>query len=398
MTPVDAGDWILVCGGFHAQGGMDRANLALTEHLLSAGARVHLVAHDIEKALVSRPGVTASLVPRPAGSYVAGELNLERRAHRLSAELRSSGRRPIMVANGGNAAGADVNWIHSVHAAWPACDDDAPSWFRLKNRTTKAWARRRERRALSGVRVIIANSQRTARDLVYAAGADPGAVHTVYLGSDPSWVPPDESQRARARHVWCADAGKPLLVFVGALGYDCNKGLDTVLRAWPEVSQGWGAELVVAGGGATAIWQRRANAAGSGIRVLGHIENVGELLTAADVLISPVRYEAYGLAAHEAVCRGVPAIVSASAGVVERFDPELRGLLLDDPEDAPALAARLRMWRDGREGWRERFAATSSRLRSRTWDQMAGEIAILSTADVTTTRKWHPSPVHAQLR
>lgn len=376
MALADARDWVLVCGGFHAEGGMDRANLALARHLLAAGARLHLVAHRVDPELAATPGVTTAIVARPAGSYLAGELGLERRAHRVAEALRRQGRRLTMVANGGNAAGADINWVHSVHAAWPCCDDEAPAWFKAKNRATKAWMRRRERRALDGPRVVIANSARTRRDLA-AIGVPEERIHTAYLGSDPEWTPPSLSDRASARAAWCTDPRRPLVVFVGALGHDANKGFDTLLRAWPRATSGWEAELVAAGGGATDHWRRIAQRAGEGVRVVGHTTDVGRLLAAADVIVSPVRYEAYGLAVHEAVCRGVPAIVSASAGVAERFTPAVAGLLLNDPGDADVLAAKIREWREGIPEWRDRFAAVGRELRSRTWDDMAADIVRL---------------------
>ena len=39
--------------------------------------------------------------------------------------------------------------------------------------------------------------------------------------------------------------------------------------------------------------------------------DVAPVIAAADVLVHPARYEAYGLGVHEALCRGLPAIVSA---------------------------------------------------------------------------------------
>ena len=52
--------------------------------------------------------------------------------------------------------------------------------------------------------------------------------------------------------------------------------------------------------------------------------DVPNLLRAADCLVAPTRYEAYGLGVHEALCCGLPGIVSADAGVAERYSPELQ--------------------------------------------------------------------------
>jgi hypothetical protein len=79
---------------------------------------------------------------------------------------------------------------------------------------------------------------------------------------------------------------------------------------------------------------------------------------------------------HEALCRGLPAIVSAGAGVAERYPADLRQLLLDDPSSASELGARLVAWRLD-AGVAGRVAEFASRLRARTWDHMARDIAEL---------------------
>jgi glycosyltransferase involved in cell wall biosynthesis len=100
------------------------------------------------------------------------------------------------------------------------------------------------------------------------------------------------------------------------------------------------------------------------------------VFAACDLLIHPARYEAYGLAVHEALCRGLPALVTAAAGVAERYPADLSQLLLQDPRSATELTARLSGWRED-AGIADRVAAFASRLRSRTWDHMSREIALL---------------------
>ena len=46
-------------------------------------------------------------------------------------------------------------------------------------------------------------------------------------------------------------------------------------------------------------------------------EEAPAVLAACDALVSPTRYEAYGLAVHEALARGLPALVSRSAGIAD---------------------------------------------------------------------------------
>jgi hypothetical protein len=70
----------------------------------------------------------------------------------------------------------------------------------------------------------------------------------------------------------------------------------------------------------------------------------------------------------------VPALVSASAGVAERYPETLRGLLITNPDDSFELFERLVAWRRKLERYRELTVPFSAALRAATWDGMAGEI------------------------
>ena len=105
--------------------------------------------------------------------------------------------------------------------------------------------------------------------------------------------------------------------------------------------------------------------------------NVNVLAMPETVLISPTRYEAYGLAAQEALSTGVPALVSRSAGVAERYPADLADLLLADSDDSQDLIARLLGWRDRVSEYARLTLALSQRLNQYTWDDMAAQIVSL---------------------
>ncbi|MBV9773221.1 MAG: glycosyltransferase family 4 protein [Gemmatimonadetes bacterium] len=358
---------------------MEKANAALAEYLADVGVPLHLVGHEVEPELRERPGVATHLVPRPAGSFLVGERLLERTG--LAVARRVTAERPgaRVLVNGGNCHWPDVNWVHSVHHAWPCSDEGAPAWFRAKNRLMKNSARRRERRTIRAARVVLANSEQTRLDLVRHLGVDPERVHTVYLGAEPSWGPVRAEERAAARAWLEVPAERPLAVFAGALGYDRSKGLDRLLEAWALLCSdpAWDVELAVAGGGrGLDHWKVEVARRGldGRVRFLGFTERVADLLAAADVLVSPTRYDAYGLVVQEAICRGVPALVTARAGVAERYPAALRGMVVPDCEDAADLAARLRSWRGAMPRWKDEFRPLSDELRSHTWRDMARTI------------------------
>jgi glycosyltransferase involved in cell wall biosynthesis len=116
------------------------------------------------------------------------------------------------------------------------------------------------------------------------------------------------------------------------------------------------------------------------VRVLGFRTDVPTVLAASDVLVHPARYEAYGLGVHEALCRGIPAIVTDAAGVTERYPQSLSGLIVQGPPERDSLIAALRGWRALAIDWRSRAETAAASLRARSWDEMAAEIAAAVSA------------------
>jgi glycosyltransferase involved in cell wall biosynthesis len=372
MTP-----WLLISGDFTPLGGMDYANHALAKYLAArAGVEVHLVTHRAWHDLVSLPGLIVHPVWRPWRSHLAGMPLLAWAGRRWAAKLLN--RNVRVVVNGGNCRWHDVSWVHYVHAAYRP-QAAGSILHRLRCRMSHAYALATERATLQRAPVVVCNSVRTRRDVTERLGIQESRAHVVYYGIDPKRFHPitrAEREEARARLGLRND--RPIVVFVGALG-DRRKGFDALFAAWQMLCRnpGWDCDLAVVGAGAElSAWQERAREAGLAerIRFLGFRQDVPRVLAACDVLIHPARYEAYGLGVHEALCRGLPALVSAQAGVAERYPPELGALLIPDPEDSSALADRLTHWRNNLERIRVIVIPFSDRLRSYTWDHMAERI------------------------
>jgi glycosyltransferase involved in cell wall biosynthesis len=367
--------WAIAAGDFTPRGGMDRANHALARYLARSGRDVHLVAHRVWPDLGSLPGVTVDLVPRPFGAHLLGAPLLSRAASRTSRRLGPSAR---LLSNGGNTRWVAPTWVHYLHAAY------APQLAGVRARVSALAGRRRdlarEAETITRAPAIICNSARTATDVRRCYGIDAARLHVVYYGSDAGQFGTVScGERRDARRSIGLDAEVPVAIFVGALG-DRRKGFDVLFDAWRRLcaDPGWDVKLAVAGVGAeVGAWERRAAAAGLASRVsfLGFRSDVAGVLAACDVMVHPSRYEAYGLAVHEALCRGLPAIVSAAAGVAERLPADLLPLTLPEPMAADDLVARLRLWRGDMPAWRARAGAAGEVLRGRTWDHMAAAIA-----------------------
>jgi glycosyltransferase involved in cell wall biosynthesis len=374
-NPLQA-PWVLVAGGFHRSGGMDKANLALAEYLVEQNTPVHLVCHSFDNEIALHPLVTIHRVPRPADSFLLGKPLLDICGRRVARKVVSHWPGARVLVNGENCLWPDINWVHCVHRAWEPQKVKGPLWFRAKHGLGTSLVRQREKKVVRIARVFISNSNRTSRDLVERLAVEPERVHTVYLGAESDWRPVTREERTTSRDSLKINEGRPLAVFVGSLGFDNNKGFDVLLEAWKRLCANpqWDVDLAAAGhGNALAMWREEVARCGltNRIRMLGFTHRVRELLGAADVLVSPVRYEAYGLNVQEAICCGVPAIVSAGAGVAERYESKFAPLLLPDPEDVHDLVERLWQWRSNMEGWKASFREFGDTLRTYSWRDMA---------------------------
>jgi glycosyltransferase involved in cell wall biosynthesis len=333
---------LIVTGDFVRTGGMDKANFYLADYLARRGVAVHLISHRVDPALLDYPNVTFHCARLPLKSYFLGGFFLSRLGTRVARDL---GKGAIAIVNGGNCPLPAVNWVHYVHAA---ADSRMPGPFlrRLKGVFSHRLFLHDEKVALGRARIIIANSKRTKEDLVTRLGILPDKIHIVYYGADAiHGQPPDAREKETLRDRLGFSREKILFTFIGGLS-DRRKGFDLLFEAWqtlpPEMRAT--AELLVIGAGAEIpAWKARALEAGIGdsIRFLGFRRDVPDILRAADALVSPTRYDSFGLAVLEALCAGLPAIVSQHAGVAERYPASLRELLLSDPQNRAELVEKL---------------------------------------------------------
>jgi glycosyltransferase involved in cell wall biosynthesis len=175
-------------------------------------------------------------------------------------------------------------------------------------------------------------------------------------------------------------------VFLGRLSRE--KGLMELMEAWRSVRPP-NAVLLVAGPdmdghawnvGPAARELVRANGLESSVRFLGSIRDPAPLLRAADVFIQPSHFEAQGLSAVEALASGVPVIASATGGLLD-FVKEGENGTLFPPEDAPALAVRLRQL-IGDQSLRRRMSSAARASVEADYDEKAvfGRFADLVTA------------------
>jgi glycosyltransferase involved in cell wall biosynthesis len=370
--------YLLVAADFIKTGGMDRANFALADYLAKQNYQVHLVAYQVATELLNYSNITFHQVPKLLNSnFLSGPL-LDRFGRFWAKRLERNGTR--VIVNGGNCQWGDINWVHYVHAAYRS-ENRVDLLRQIKGYLSHQTFLTDEKKALQSARIIIANSERTKQDILANLDVQSEQVKTIYYGIDPTiFYPASVEEQTQLRHNlnWVQD--KPIVVFIGALG-DRRKGFDTLFTAWQQLcaDPSWDADLVAIGRGAELpLWQQRTAQAGLEWRIqfLGFRSDVPDILRAADCLVAPTRYEAYGLGVHEALCCGLPAIVSGNAGVAERYPETLQDLLMSNPDDAEDLVLKLKKWRSHQDHYQKLIYTLSQELRNYTWDDMAKNILV----------------------
>ena len=120
------------------------------------------------------------------------------------------------------------------------------------------------------------------------------------------------------------------------------KGLHDLIDALPRVAKSASGpvRLLVAGRGRPRAFERLA--ARRGVRHLllfcGHRDSLLDLYAAADVLVHPSYYDAFGLVCLEAMACGLPVVVSRNSGVSEIMKDGDGSVFVDMPCSREALA------------------------------------------------------------
>lgn len=146
----------------------------------------------------------------------------------------------------------------------------------------------------------------------------------------PNFVNPDPG---------CGEGLGEYALYVGRLSVE--KGLDTLLSAWPLLNQT--IPLKIVGDGPLSDYVRQACAANPKIEWLGRqpMEAVHQLMGDASFLIFPSKwYETFGRVAVEAFSKGTPVIAANIGAIAELVQHERTGLLFE-PDNPVDLATQV---------------------------------------------------------
>lgn len=330
---------------FSYTGGIEKYIYSLVERLIAAGHDVHYFAHRFEPYEHER--LTFHPVPWRRFPKSFRVRNFDRNLNRELAQhefdlvhgFTKSTQQDIYT----DGSGTLVEYVDATRADWP-------EWRRKLYRATPhqraILALERERFQRDAIRRILPMANFVKEQILARYPVDPARVEVTYSGVEIETFHPEhratEGPKFRAEHGIPSDAA--MLLFVGNDWR--RKGLDVALRALPTIAaQLPHARLAVAGhDNHPAQFRQLAESLGLADRVhwLGSIREIRNAFAASDLFVFPSRYDVFGNVGLEALATGVPAVLSAAAGVGELLEPERVG-------DAAAAGARLEVWEDPAE-------------------------------------------------
>jgi glycosyltransferase involved in cell wall biosynthesis len=267
--------------------------------------------------------------------------------------------------------------VHTCHAfAWQVADAGSKSTPR---RLLSSAARRvflqmdRYAATLSDALITVSDLN---RKMAVAVGLAPAEkLTTIHSGIDLT-----ASKDAPSRDDLCRSLGldpsQPVVGTVGRLA--TQKDPLTFVRAAKLVlDRKPAAQFIMIGNGPLEREVKEAVGSDLGIRMLGHREDVREILTVLHAFVLSSRWEGLGRALTEAVGTGIPVAATAVDGIPELISHGVTGLL-SPPGDAEALADNILWLLDHRdEALRMAERARTRVVREWGVDQMVQQIEAL---------------------
>jgi UDP-glucose:(heptosyl)LPS alpha-1,3-glucosyltransferase len=210
----------------------------------------------------------------------------------------------------------------------------------------------RRQYAPGGYRKILTVSERTRTEILATyPRVPPNDVAVVRYGVDVTRFHPSRRERegAAVRRELGIPLEQPVVLCIGS-GFR-RKGVDHLLAIWDREPPA-GAALVIAGNDQhLAAYRRRARGARGLVVFTGPRADVERLYAAADLFTLPSMFDAFGIVVLEALASGLPVVASRDIGAAEVLTGPLADLVVADPSDEAALAARLALGLDpGRRG------------------------------------------------
>jgi len=347
--------------------GQGRANFEIARYARKQGIEVTLIADRVDPEMEESGVRWIRLQPKRRSNWLIHGLEFTLRANRLVESLRND---YDLIHGYGYTLDRPhhINTSQYVHSAWRK----SPVHVSRQNRNLYGayqWLYSYinavgEKRAYANARVLVPASN-TVRQELMELGFPPDRMRVILNGADPAEFHPGKEDRAALG----LPENVPLALFAGDIRTG-RKNLDTTLAA---LAKSPNLHLAVVGKKEGSPFPALAEKLGVAERThfLDFRRDIAQIMRACDFFVFPSRYEACALVLVEAISSGLPVITAKTTGGSEVIS-EASGILLNDPNDAEALATamnRLVGDRDLRQAMSMAAAESSSRY---TWDKIAG--------------------------
>ena len=359
----------LVIRRYHAHGGgAERWTDRHARRLMARGHEVHLVAESFgapPNDAILHPVEISSTHPwwRPAGSRLQFARQAEKVVQRLPVDV---------VHDMGDGWCGDLFMPHhgTRRGGFRQNARLTPALERPLRRLAHRWAPRyrefdklesRQYAPAPGKR-FVALSRMVREDMCDLYDVPARSIDVVYNGIDVEAYSPARTVSERQA---CRDQfGLPAAVTYLIVAHNFRlKGLAPLISAFSETAR-WGEKvlLVVVGAGKPDRYRRLARSLDCehSVRFLGNVRDPRAVYRACDVYVQPTYYDPCSLVALEALACGLPVITTRFNGAGELLRTEREGMVLDEPDDLPALTGALERYLD--EGVRREAAQAARAL------------------------------------
>ena len=311
--------------------GQGRINLEVAREAVRRGHRLHLIASEVEDALVDNDNV--AWYPVNVEALPSELIRNQIFAIKSSRLLKSAGRVDVSLVNGAITFGpSDVNAVHLVHTAWRNSPyygyrgKYAPRalYQKLYSYVSARW----EQKSFQNTGKLVAVSDLLGRQLE-EMGIDPHKIVVIPNGVDVSEFSPGTEDRAALR----LPVDVPLALFAGDIRTS-RKNLESVLETVKLVPR---LHLAVAGTVSGSPYPAMAEDLGITDRVhfLDFRDDLPKLMRASDMFVFPSRYEPFALVLLEAMATGIPVVTASTVGAASLVEDS--GIVLENPDDVQGI-------------------------------------------------------------
>lgn len=274
----------------------------------------------------------------------------------------------------------DVAMCHMPQVAWRALPRDARKEGGLRGALADVALSagvRLERKVYGRARRVLVASG-LCKDTLTIAGVDPAKIAVLPFGIDAArFRPPSGDERRAARRAFGIAHDDICVLFVGAQGP--RKGLPALLAAMDPRDR-----LIAIGDRRSGDGERDASHRGLRATFTGKIDDPRPAYWAADLLVAPSRFDAFGMAILEAMACAVPVVTTHASGASSIVGDA--GIVIADPTDVRGLARAIAQLRSDSFARARMGAIGRATAEERSWDGTANALLAVYE-DVLVTKR-----------